>query len=370
MQNITLVALFGLLLGCASAGETLFIGSADKAKAGIYRSSLQDGTLSEPQRIVPLAGRTQLELSPDRKTLYAAEGTAKKGGFGHVHAFAVGAENELKPLNRMDAGVDHYCSLAVSPDAGHLIGTSFAHGSVGVFRLKGDGSLDERRQLLELPRIEKDGRALSRAHDVEFDPTGRHVFVTDLFSDRVYVFAFDPEPGTLRQTGFVTSKHFEGPRHLIFNRDATVLYVLSQKGSNIVAFRHDGKGGLKEFAHVPTLPADYSGKQNHAAEILVHPGGTFVYSSNRVHDSLVVFGVSDAAGPGGGLQHVQTVPSGGASPWSFVFGGGGKQIVCSNLKSNNLVLFDVDAGTGKLRRHPSAFSVPAPLSLAVRRGGF
>ena len=161
--------------------------------------------------------------------------------------------------------------------------------------------------------------------------------------------------------GFATSEAFVGPRHLILNQTGDVVYVLCQRGSAVTAFRHHGTGKLTEFQTISTLPPNYDGKTNHSAEVLLHPSGKFLYASNRGADSLAVYRVA----PDGTLTNQQIISSGGEAPWSFVIDSAGEHLICSNLKSSNLVVFDIDPKTGKLSQS-SEVSVPEPISLAIK----
>lgn len=349
-----------LMLSATMAAETIFVGSANRdGEAGVYVSEFEDGRLIDPRRILELEGRAEVELTSDKKRMYVSEGATERDADGSLIALRVLESGELKELNRVDSTVDHFCSLAISPGGRHVIGTSFARGVVSCFLLADGGEVGKQTHRLELPKFEKDNKAMARAHDVEFSPDGEFVFVADLFSDRVYVFKFDEKTGALEESGFATSDSFEGPRHLIFNEDGSVLYVLSQKGSSIVAFRHDGKGSLTEFQSISTLPPDYDGPQNHSAEILVHPSGKFLYASNRVHDSVVGFRIAE----NGSLTKIQSVSSGGGSPWSFIFDAAGEHLICSNMKSSNLVVFHIKPSSGELSRTDHEVSIPDPLSL-------
>ena len=45
-----------------------------------------------------------------------------------------------------------------------------------------------------------------------------------------------------------------------------------------------------------TLPDSHANKRNSTAELLMHPSGRFLYCSNRGHDSIAVFEISETSG--------------------------------------------------------------------------
>jgi len=361
-KHICLVGLIFAELTGIQAEEYLFIGSGNRdGDGGIFRCSFADGKLTKPKRVVAMPRDAVLERSPDGQFLYASIRSAATGESGELITFRIGKVGTLTELQRRPSEVGHFCSMAVSKNGHLLIGASYIDGVVSSFHLK-DGQADRAASRIELPRFARGRKELARAHDVEFSTNGKHAFVPDIFNNRVYAFAIDHATGALKQSKFVTSNSFQGPRHLILNKRGDILYVLNQTGSSVVVFRHDGNGGLNELQAISTLPPDYNGRQNHSAEILLHPNGKTLYVSNRVHDSLVAFRIAND----GKLTKIQTNSSGGESPWSFVLAKGGQHLICSNRKSNNLVVFRIEASTGKLNRLPGKITVPEPVSVVLR----
>ncbi len=362
-MNVFYFLVLFLAFGWATATDSyLFIGSrsSDSELAGIYSAKLSDGQLTTPSREFPLKYGATLELNHRRDVLYASESAGAKNT-GMVIALKVLPGGDLVEINRVDSGVDHFCSLAVSKDGRYLIGTSFGLGVVSCFRLAEDGEIQNETSRITLPRFPKGNKVLARAHDAEITDDGRFVFVTDIANNRLYTFTLDSRSGLLEQKSFITSDSFEGPRHLILNKDETCVYILNQKGSSIVVFGHDGEGSLVERQSISTLPSDYEGKQNHSAEILIHPSQKFLYASNRNHDHFSSFQVSET----GTLTKVQSIGSGGESPWSFVLNQSGSHLIGSNLKTSNLIVFEIDQKTGVLTRTQSEVEIPEPVSLVL-----
>ena len=349
----------------AAFGEDLlFIGSSNsEGQGGIYLSRFANGTLTEPKRVFDLPRKVTIELSPDHRLLYASLSSAARDGEGELIALRILDDGILEEINRGLSGVDHFCSMAGSPNGRHLIGSSFALGVVSSFRCDSKDGIGKQTSRVELPRFAKDksSQVLARAHDVEFSRDGRFAFVADIANDRIYTFSLDEKTGELKEVGYATSEAFVGPRHLTFNEKGDVVYVLCQRGSCVTAFRHDGKGKLTEFQTISSLPPHYEGPTNHSAEVLLHPNGQFLYASNRGHNSLAVYRVKSD----GVLTSQQIIASGGEAPWSFVFDSTGAHLICSNLKTSNLVVFEIDPKTGELSPI-SKVSVPEPISLAFR----
>ncbi len=345
--------------GISMAGDTIYIASRDRdGKGGVHAAGFADGKLEDARKVFSLPGNTCLVLGLRNETMVVSSAAGGKEN-GELIALEILPDGSLRELNRVPLEVDHFCSLAISKDGRTLLGASFGRGVVASYRLNEDGSIRELVSNVTLPRFPRGKSDIARAHDVEFNHDETLAFVPDIANNRVYVFDVDAKTGALSQRSFVTSDSFLGPRHLIPNVDSSIFYVLNQKGSSIVAFRHDGDGGLSEFQAIPTIPSDYDGPQNHSAEILLHPNGKFLYASNRNHDSLAGYRIGDD----GTLTKLQSIPTGGESPWSFVFDSTGEYLICSNLKSDNLVVFQIDQVAGELRRLEGEITIPEPNSV-------
>ena len=295
----------------ANAKELLFIGSGNnEGEGGVYVCEFVKGKLSAPRKVLSLPRGIALTLSPDKKKLYVSLRASKGQEDGELLALKTGEGGSLEEINRVPLKVDHFCSMKVSKAGNLLLGASYGSGAVSSYALNTDGKIDREVSHIALPRFPQRKKESARAHDVDFNHDGMFAFVPDIANNRIYTFAVNPESGALTQKGFTTSDAFQGTRHLVLNRDSSLLYVLNQMGSSVVGFRHDGKGHLTEFQSIPSIPDDYDGPQNHSAEILFHSSEKFLYASNRGHNSLAVFQVSEK----GILTRVQTILSGGEAP--------------------------------------------------------
>ena len=69
------------------------------------------------------------------------------------------------------------------------------------------------------------------------------------------------------------------------------------------------RGSFRELQNLSTLPAGFTDR-NTSAEIVVHPSGKFLYTSNRGLHSIAVFAIDRS----GRLAVLANVPSGGRTP--------------------------------------------------------
>jgi 6-phosphogluconolactonase len=191
------------------------------------------------------------------------------------------------------------------------------------------------------------------------DPSNRFALNADLGLDKLFVYRFNEQDGSLTPNNppFAKVKPGSGPRHVKFHPNGRWVYLINEMASAVTGFNWDSaKGSLTGFQTVSTLPAGFT-KPNAAAELEIHPNGRFLYGSNRGHNSLVVFAIDPATGKLSLVEHVSTQ---GKLPRNFTFDPTGRWILCTNHGSDNAVVFRVDDATGKLTLVRAPVEVPFP----------
>ena len=357
----------------SAASPLIFIGTyttKDVPSKGIYavRLDTATGALSEPVVAAETPNPTFLTWRPDGRVLYALGEGPEPGGKtgGGVAAFAFdAASGKIALLNsRGTGGGGSTTMLATDATARMLVTVSYGAGYVASFPLAADGRLGERATLLIHTgplgpnQIRQDK---PHPHSVTISPDNRFALVADLGLDRVLVYRLDPATGTLtpHDPAFIATPPGTGPRHTKFSRDGRFFYILNEIDGSISACAYDAaRGAGTPIQHISTLPAGFKVTDpDRAAEIRLHPNGRFVYASNRGHESIAVFAIQ----ADGTLQLVEITHCGGQHPRNFALTSDGNWLVCANQNSNNLVVFKVDAATGRLTATGHTATVPQPV---------
>lgn len=238
--------------------------------------------------------------------------------------------------------------LALDPTERFLVVSSHLTGELVVLPVGADGALGAPVQRIALPgepgphRVEQPH---AKPHFNPFDPSGRFVLVPDKGLDRVFSFRFDS--GQLNPTERQSTKAREsaGPRNLAFHPTQPWAYVVNELDSSVTAYRFDAEtGALTPFQIVPSLPDDCT-DNSRAAGIAVHPGGHWLYASNRGHDSMALFAIDAASGR---LRFVEAVPAAGRTPRFFTPTPDGRFLLVLNEDSDTIVSFAIDPTTGRL----------------------
>ena len=137
------------------------------------------------------------------------------------------------------------------------------------------------------------------------------------------------------------------------------MYVLGELDSTVTVFSNDQKETFRSVQRISGLPAGFSGP-NDAAEIVIHPNGKFLYTSNRGHDSIALFSIDNKNGT---LTLVDHFPTQGKAPRNFEIDPTGKFLFVANQETNNIVVFRIDQNSGKLTAAGKTLNVPSPVSL-------
>lgn len=282
---------------------------------------------------------------------------------GTVSAFAINrASGKLELLNTVTSGGAGPTYVSIHPTGRFALVANYFGGSVAVMPILPDGRLGDRSDLkidagqLGPPRTAHappgsfafSGHDRTHAHMIAADPSGKFVLHVDLGLDKIFIWKFDEQRGTLiaNDPPAVALPPGDGPRHFAFHPSHRWLYSLQEEASNIVLFDYTSTRGalvMTPRQTVSTLPVGFAGS-NFCSEILISSDGRFVYAGNRLHDSIAIFSV----GPDGGLTYCGEVWTHGNYPRSFNFDPTGQFLYCCNQRSDNVAVFRVDRKGGAL----------------------
>jgi 6-phosphogluconolactonase len=367
---------FGLLFaswGLAASGDYYayvgtYTGKSKSKGIYVYRFNTGTGKLST----IGLAAETEnpsfLTIHQNGRYLYAVNEIGRYQGqaTGTVTAFSIDrSTGKLTELNKVVTKGTIPCHLKVDKTGRYLVLANYGSGSTASFPIQADGKLGEAISSIQHTGSSVDERRQKgpHAHSVNFSPDYRFVVVADLGLDEILVYRFNPKDGTLTANDppFVKVKAGGGPRHFSFHPTGRYGYANHEMGSAVSVFDYNAKAGvLTEKQLISTLPEGFQGT-NHTAEVLAHPNGKFVYSSNRGHDSIAVYSVDRSTGK---LTSVEIEPTQGRTPRNFVIDPSGKYLLAENQDSDSIVIFQIDPSTGALTA--TGDKVEAPMPVCIR----
>ena len=342
------------------------------ASKGIHLFRLQTQNLDVSQNItlVPLglaaesANPSFLEIDLKRRLLFAVNeiDTFEGKPTGAVSAFKIGAAGELMLINQRPSMGAGPCHLVLDKEGRNVIVANYTGGSVAVLPVAADGTLGAATSVMQHKgkSVNPKRQTEPHAHGVALSADNRFVFVADLGLDKVLIYRFDAEKGTLapHDPAFVTVKPGAGPRHIVFRPDGKFAYVVNELDSTVTTFAYDAAAGtLKEIQTVTTLPDSFDGA-NSTAEIDVNPSGKYLYVSNRGHNSVVLFRIDPEQGT---IAFVEEQGTGGKKPRHFGIEPSAKHLAIANQDSDTVLVARIDAGNGRLKPSGVFASVPSPV---------
>ena len=305
-----------------------------------------------------------LALNASRNCLYSSNETDRVGENkeGTISAFSINqADGQLKLINTVRSGGAGPTYVSVHPSGKFLLVANYFGGSVSVLPILADGSLGTATDIktdngkigparaTNAPpgSFAFSGHDRTHAHMIQSDHSGRFVLHADNALDQIFLWKFDTEKGALtpNDPASISLPPGDGPRHFYFHPNGRWLYSIQEEGSTIVLFDYNSENGqLKARQTISSLAPGFAGS-NFCSEILVSADGRFVYTGNRLHDTVGIFSI----GKTGELTFIDEESTRGNYPRSFNFDPAGEFLYCCNQRGDNVTVFRVDYKTGRLK---------------------
>lgn len=331
---------------------------------------LDRGTLSDAHTVADMENPSFIAIHPDGTALYAISEVADFKGepAGSLTAFAIDQDtHELTALNQRSVKGIGPAYVTIDSTGSHVIVANYGGGSVCVLPVQPDHSLGSASAFVqhEGDSVNPQRQEAPHAHSAVLDPTDSYLLVADLGIDKVMIYRYDAENGSLAPNPvqpWARTKSGAGPRHIVFHPSQQYVYVINELDSTIIAYAYDTeKGAMSEVQTVTTLPNGWEGR-NYTADIHIHPTGRFLYGSNRGHDSIAIYDLDSETGL---LSNYRFVHSGGEYPRGFIVEPTGAYALVANQNSSNIVVFAIDAESGDLKATGEVADVPTPVCIKI-----
>jgi len=374
---ILLVVPLGLTAAARSQGRPLektyrvYVGTytTKTASKGIYsfRYDANSGKLTPSGVAAETQDPSWVAIHPTGKFLYSVNEAGKNS---MVSAFSLDAHSgKLTLLNQVPALGEDPCYLSFDRTGKYVLVANYTSGNVVVFPIGPDGKLraataNVRDQGMLGPNKER--QEGPHAHWIETSAGNRYAYVSDLGLDKILIYKFDSARGKLVSPDAKQQDAFSaplppgaGPRHVAFSREGEFMYVLGEVQSSVTVFANDAREKYRAIQTISALPKGFSGR-NDAAEIVMHPNGKFLYTSNRGHESIALFHIDPATGK---LTAAGDFSIEGKEPRHFAVDPSGNFLLAEDQLSDKIVLFRVDQKTGALTPTGDSVEVPSPVCL-------
>jgi len=339
-----------------STARTVYVGSGDwsgeTGKIQVFTLDPERAQLELRQELEAGGVAAFMARSPDGRTLYVADETK-----GLLSSYAVEpGSGQLRLKNTVNTA-GHPVYVALDPRGATLTTCFFEEARTQVFALEADGRLGDSTCLVDSGR---------ESHCTVFDPSGRFLFVPTRGDNWIAQYRFD---SATRKLSPLASAHVPelagaGPRHLTFHPNGRYAYLLNELTLTLSVYAFDTERGTLSAVQreVASAPVGVSGGA--AADIHVHPGGRFLYASNRQGDqsTLAIFALDPESGHARLLGHESTR---GRTPRNFGLDADGKILIVGNQASHDVALFRIRDGGGALEYVASQAVAPGPFFVGI-----
>ncbi len=290
-----------------------------------------------------------IAFSQNRKYLYSACSHLRKSGFISVHEIDL-EERTLNLINTQNSGGLVPCYVSLDLNNRYLLAANYSSGSFRCFPILDNGGLG-----LPVQTIHHHGQSVHperqtepHIHCILTDPTNYFVYAVDLGTDQIVPYNFNSIDGGIIKIydGITNLPPGSGPRHLYFHPRQPWVYLITELSNKIHCYKID-EGSILIETHQSSTIHESQKSESFSADIIIDPLGLFLYASNRGHDSISIFSISQIDGT---LNYLTTKSAGGKYPWSLDINSTGDFLIVANKHSNNMVLFQRNLENGMISK--------------------
>ena len=315
----------------------VYFSIAGENRIAIYTFDVTSGDIEFQENIEVSGSPGPLALSLCGNYLYAGLRSSQE-----IATFRIDEKTKhLTHLRTVQLDADT-CYIAIDKTGNFLLSAYYGAGKVTVHTIGDDKTV----QGEPIQTVETD----IHAHCIETDASNRFAFVPHTVPrNAIYQFHFDEGTGMLTQNlvGNLNPGAPIGPRHVCFHPNKPILYSSNENGSSVSAYTlrvENPPGTLVDLQEdLSTLPANFE-DENTCAQIHVDPQGTFLYVSNRGHDSIAGFAIDEESGKLTSIGHQLTEPT----PRVFNIDGTGNYLFAGGQGSGKLATYRINRENGEL----------------------
>lgn len=364
MKKNILITLLLLSCICIQAQEkkfNLIIGTYTKSCESkgiyVYDFNAETGDFQFKYSTENVINPSFVSVSKNNDFIYSVN---EDGPKSTVSAFKYDTSNaKIEFVNKQEIHNPGPCYII--NDDKNVITANYTGGSVAVFGKNKNGSLTELKQLIKHSGkgINPARQEKSHVHSVQFSPDHQFVLATDLGTDKMYLYQYNPKVAKpLELKDSIKVKAGSGPRHFAFSKNGQKLYLLQELDGTLSVFNYN-KGKLVLVQETTVLAPDFKGTST-AADIHISPDQRFLYATNRKEaNTISCFKILKD----GKLALASRTSTLGDGPRNFAIDPTGNFLLVGHQYTNNVVVFKRNKETGALTDTGKRIELCAPVCL-------
>jgi 6-phosphogluconolactonase len=324
----------------------------------IYSMNTESGQLKYRGISPTVSNPSYLVIHPDKKLLFSVN----ENNDGALTSFRIKDSSTLEFINSVSSNGSSPCYVSIDNSGRYLLASNYNSGSLTSIQINPDGSLGNAASIIKNKgkSINEKRQSSPHAHSILPCLSGNFIYSADLGADIIYCYKINTASGELTEVLTTAITPGSGPRHLAFHPNKKWLFQLNELKGTIDTFLIDTvSGALNYLRTTPLLKNTEDGSL--AADIHITASGRFLYASVRDPENTIVgFSINQQDGS---LTPIGTVFSGGKTPRNFAIDPSGTFLLAANQNSDNIIIFRIDAESGKLTQFGDAVTMPKPVCI-------
>lgn len=330
------------------------------------RIDTETGLFSDDGLIPGIDNPIYFAVNSAGNRLYATCGAVPgeaRGTNGAIAAFAIEEGFSLKLLSLKTFPFSIPCHISLSHDEKALVFAEYSAAHAGVIGIGENGAFEDADPVI----VHHEGKGpnpkrqeAAHAHCAVLSPDDSLLLVCDLGQDRVFAYDFTNwRKGLVRVPGSdIATAPGAGPRHLIFSGSGKSAYLVNELTSTVQSFNFDGR----VFTPLQTLSMlpENCNCETKAAAIRISPDGKWLLASNRGHDSIAAFRISER----GTLSSPVISRLAGSFPRDFAFVPNTNFVFAGHKMSDELAMYAFNPENGELTITGQTLQSERPLAIA------
>ena len=337
-----------LITATLHANQIMYVASITDKTIVSFELDQDTGKLQQLQSTTLPISPGPLCFSPSGEYLYAAMSGKNDRGLtvNGIASLKVRPEGRLELIAYAKIEV-RTPYLRISPCGNFALTAHYSTGEINVYQITDNLVTSTNLDHHDTERT---------AHCIEFDRSGKYVYVPHTAPNKVYQYKFDSSTGKLThlKTPWVMGPdeehQYHQPRHIAFHPILDMAYTSNERGGGISGYHLNVRTGqLTRKQTLSSLPKGYTGSSA-AADIKITPNGKFVFISNRDSekreqhaDSIAAFAIDNR----GELTRVGTYPT-VWFPRSISIDRTGTFLIAAGQRSGTMAAYRINPTTGSL----------------------
>ena len=286
--------------------------------------------------------------------------TVNEDGAGKslVSAYQRTADGKYQFVNSESTAGSGPCYVTYREATKTVYAANYGSGSLSVFKTDNGKLLSIAQHIVyKGSGVNKARQQAPHAHQAVISPDQQFLYVTDLGTDLIHQHKINVDGTVEEKSKDIPVTPGSGARHIAFNKDGSVVYLISEMSGTVDVFSVSKD---HQFKNIQRLVADTSSASSKGSgHIQLSPNGKWLLTSNRVSsDEVTVFSVQ----ADGKLKKVghQTVTK---KPRMFSFDPSGKFVLVAGQEGNSVQIFAFNDQKGTMSDTKQDIKLPMPVCL-------